>query len=145
MNKFPVVLIAALTLAGLLLAACGGGKTSAGLTGVDWKLVSYGTKDSQTPAAADVETSLVFGTDGTISGSLGCNSFGGKYKVADGSIEFSEVISTMMACVEPRMTQESTSYQVLNGTATFELQDNTLTLTSESGDVVIILSGEPMK
>lgn len=145
MRNIPVTLIAILMLAGILLAACGTGKTSAGLTGVDWKLVSYGTKGNQTAAAADVETSMVFGTDGTVGGSMGCNSFGGKYKELDGTIEFSEVISTMMACDEPRMTQEFTSFQVMNGTASFSLKDNTLTLTSESGDVVIILSGEPMK
>ena len=37
--------------------------TSTSLIG-DWKLVSYGSPASPTPAAPDVDTSIVFGEDG---------------------------------------------------------------------------------
>lgn len=122
---------------GLMLSACTPSSKKIGLAGTEWQLVSYGTPGNQTPAAADVETSLSFGTDGQFNGNFGCNSFGGKYDMKDGSIEFSEVISTMMACEEPRMTQETTSLQVLNGTAAYKLDGFSLTLTNSESNLSI--------
>ena len=89
-------------LAGILLSACSGG-TSASLTRT-WKLVSYGSPDNLTPVAADVDTSIIFGEDGTISGNVGCNSFGGDYKVDGDKITFGPISSTLMRASRGRRT-----------------------------------------
>ena len=122
---------------GLALSACG---ASADIQGSSWKLVSYGPVEKQTPAAADIQTNLDFGRNGRVSGNMGCNSFGGDFTVKNGNIVFSQMISTMMACDGPQMDQEGAALKVMNGTARFKVDGNTLTIYDASGANVITLS-----
>jgi putative lipoprotein len=113
----------------LLLSACASKSSGTALQGT-WTLVSYGSLEELTPAVADSNAALTFGDDGTVSGSGGCNSLGGEYKVNGNQIAFGEITSTLMACEELRMAQESFVTQVLSGTAQFEVTDETLTITN---------------
>jgi heat shock protein HslJ len=115
----------------LVLSACA--TNSASLTGNSWKLVSYGPVTGQVPAVANVETSLTFGTDGKISGKLGCNSMGGDYTVDGGNITFKNVYATEMACPDPQMAQESIAFMVLQNMTTFKIDGSTLTINSTDG------------
>jgi heat shock protein HslJ len=126
MNKISLTGLALLVVSGLILSACAAQGTSASLAGTSWKLVSYGPAGNQTSAAPGIETHLDFSRDGTVSGNLGCNSFSGNYEVKNGNLIFSQMISTMMACQEPQMTQETTALQVMNGTVPFQLTGNSL-------------------
>jgi len=103
-----------------------------------WKLTSYSRADVLTPAVTDTEAGLTFKNDGTVTGSSGCNGFGGSYTVEDDKITFSEITSTLMACDDARMAQEGAVHQVLTDTATFKIEGNTLTLTNN--DVVLVLA-----
>jgi heat shock protein HslJ len=103
-------------------------------------LVSYGPAGSQTPAASGVDTSLDFGTDGTVNGNLGCNSFSGNYQVTNGHIVFTMMISTMMACPGPGFTQEGVGLKIMNGTVRYTLAANQLTLYAASADNTITFS-----
>jgi len=150
MKRNPLMLIALLVVPSLLLSACGtgagSGSITASLAGTSWKLVSYGPVSSPVSAVPGVETSLIFGADGQVSGSLGCNSFGGKYEEKDGSVTFSEVISTMMACTDgSRMAQEQSAFRLLNGTDTYTLKGETLTLLDAAGENALSLSSVPDK
>ena len=140
MNKVTLTIITFLIVSGLVLSACTSNVTSVSLPGTTWKLVSYGTVGNQTPSAPGIETSLAFGTDGQVSGNLGCNSFSGDYEVKDGNIVFGPLASTLMACPDPQMTQEGTAFQVLTGTVRFELTGSTLTIYDASGMLVLNLS-----
>jgi heat shock protein HslJ len=137
MKKLMTILIL-LAASGSILSACADG-TSGSLKGTSWTLVSYGSKGNQTPAAPGIETSLNFGADGQVSGNMGCNGFGGKYTLKDGKIIFSELMSTMMACPEPQMTQESTSFQAMTGTVTYQFNGDTLMLYDASGELALVL------
>jgi heat shock protein HslJ len=145
MNKTILLIVTLLTAAVMLLAACSPKAAAPALPGTSWKLVSYGAVGSQTPAAPDVETSLVFGKDGQVSGSLGCNSFSGGYEVKNGKLVFGLLASTLMACPDPQMTQEGTAFQVLTGTVRFEVSGNTLTIYDASGVNALTLSGAENK
>jgi len=103
-----------------------------------WKVTSYSRADVLTPAVTDTEAGLTFKDDGTVTGSSGCNGFGGSYTVEDDKITFSEITSTLMACDDARMAQEGAVHQVLTDTATFKIEGNTLTLTNN--DVVLVLA-----
>ncbi len=139
MKKQSLYFLTIFVLAGILLSACSGG-TSASLTGT-WKLVSYGSPDNPTPAAADVDTSIIFGEDGTISGNVGCNSFGGDYKVDGDKITFGPISSTLMMCAATATgDQEIAVLNTLTGTVTFVIDGDTLTLTSADGSSVIVLA-----
>ena len=115
----------------IVLSACAGG-SSASVEG-QWKLVSY----NQTPAVADIETSIEF-KDGQMSGNVGCNGFGGEYKVNGDSIEFGPVMSTMMFC-ENVAEQESTVLVTLQEKTSFVIDGNILTITSADGNSSIVL------
>lgn len=128
-------LISLLILLSLFTVAC---RTEASsLTGT-WKLVSYGPSNAMTNAVPDAEATLTFNEDGTVGGNSGCNSFGGTYEVNGQTVTFSEMTSTLMACDEPRMSQEGAVTQVLSGSAQFEIQDQTLTLVN--GDMNLVFT-----
>jgi heat shock protein HslJ len=106
MNTTPSIIISLMIVAGMIVSACASEGDFAGLSETAWRLVSYGPVRKQTPAAVDIKTSLDFGKDGWVSGKLGCNGFSGNYAVIGGKIVFTSMISLMMACSEPLMTNE---------------------------------------
>jgi heat shock protein HslJ len=138
MNRFTFAFITLLAASVLVLSACAG--TPASLPGTSWKLVSYGPAGNQTPAASGVDTNLDFGRDGTVNGNLGCNSFSGNYQVSGGNVEFSMMISTMMACPGPGFTQEGIGLKLMNGTVRYLLAGNKLTLFAASTGNTITFS-----
>lgn len=127
-------IITMMILTSIFLSACGA-QVSAPLAGT-WKLTAYGPKATPTPAVTGAEATLTFDDTGSVTGNGGCNSLGGTYKVNGDQITFSDIVSTLMACDDARMAQESAVAKVLSGTATYEIKDNTLTLTND--DIVLI-------
>lgn len=121
----------------LAISACTAEEPAASLTGT-WKLTAYGPGDAATPAVEDVEAGLTFNEDGTVTGNSGCNGLGGTYTVEGDQVTFGEIVSTLMACEDPRMTQEAAVHQVLTDTATYKIEGNTLTLTNN--DMVLVLT-----
>lgn len=135
MKKYLLILF----VIALAVSACTaeGAGASPSLTGA-WKLTSYGPANAQTPAVADTEAGLTFNEDETVTGNSGCNGLGGTYTVEGSRVTFSEVVSTLMACDDPRMEQEDAVQKVLTDTATFKIEGNTLTLTNN--DMVLVLT-----
>ena len=139
MKKYPTFSMTVFLVALLMLSACV--SNSNNLAGTSWKLASYGPVSAPIPAAPGVETMLTFGTDGKLSGNLGCNIMGGDYKVNNQNIVFGSVYGTEMACLdESGMSQESFAFQVLQGTVGFQINSNTLTITSANGNNVLIFT-----
>lgn len=138
MKKTTLLLIA--TLIGALLAACtSGGASPASITG-EWELVSYGSAASPTAAHSEVETNFSFGEDGQFGGNVGCNGFGAEYEVNGNEITFDAIVSTMMYC-EAVADQESAVLGALSeNPVTFQLDGDTLTLTSADGASVVVLA-----
>jgi heat shock protein HslJ len=101
-----------------------------------WRLTSYGVDDTRSSALADVEANVTFNEDGTVTGTSGCNEFGGAYKVDGNEIEFHEIVSTLKLCDSPLMGQEEAMYQVLSELVAFDIEGNTLTLL-KNGMVLI--------
>ena len=110
---------------------------SASLTGA-WKLTSFGSADVISSALADVEAGLTFNDDGTVTGTSGCNEFGGGYTLQGDQITFKEIVSTLKLCDTPLMGQEEAMQQVLTETASYQIDGNTLTITNN--DRVLVLT-----
>jgi heat shock protein HslJ len=110
------------------------GSSSSPVITCNWELISYGDPANPRPALPNVETSIKFEPNGQISGNVGCNTFGGTYKVNGDKINFSSMMSTMMYC-EATSTQEQALLSVLSDGANLQihLDDNTLTITSADG------------
>ncbi|MEA5079895.1 MAG: META domain-containing protein [Anaerolineaceae bacterium] len=138
MNKITL-LLATLTLAALALTACATKTETPTLSGTSWKLTSYGEVEAQTPAADGIDTRVDFGSDGNVSGTMGCNRFSGSYTQQDGQITFGPLMATKMACPDLPMTQESVAFGVLVGTVRTEWTQNQLSIYSEDGKMMILL------
>lgn len=124
----------------LALSACSNQNTeepAASLIG-SWQLTSYGPVGSPLPAVEDTEAGLTFNEDGTVAGNSGCNGFGGNYTVEDDQVTFSDIVSTLIACEEPLMSQEEVVLQVMADSATYNVDGNTLTLTGDG--MVLVLT-----
>lgn len=104
-----------------------------------WRLVSYGDPASLTPAAPDVDTSIIFDEEGQMSGNVGCNGFGGEYSINGDSIVFGQVMSTLMFCEGPAGDQETAILGVLQDAASHAVDGDTLTITSADGSAVVVL------
>jgi heat shock protein HslJ len=130
----------ALLIMSLVISACsaqGTDEPSASLIG-SWNLTSYGPTGSPVAVVEDSEAGLTFNEDGTIAGTSGCNGFGGNYTVEGDQVTFSEVVSTLIACEEPLMSQEEAVLRVLTNTASYAVEGNTITLTNN--EMVLVLT-----
>ncbi len=84
---------------------------------------------------------LVFEKDDNLSGNLGCNGFGGVYKIKeDGTIAISNILSTQMACANLEVEQAFT--EVLQGAKAFEVENGLLTLKDENQKVTAKLTAQ---
>ncbi len=97
------------------------------LAGTSWALVSYGNQGSEIPIVTDSQVTLQFGEQGGVSGNAGCNSFGGTYQATSVTLQFSQIISTLMACMsENVMQQEHDFLGALNHAASYEISNGNL-------------------
>jgi heat shock protein HslJ len=127
--------VAALVLA--LGAACGSGASApaanhvGGLHGASWRLVSI----HGNPALAG--GSLRF-DDGRLSGSTGCNTFGGTYEQSGASLSIGVGQITLIGCTGPLGKQETAVLAALGKTAAMRTTDTSLTLLGSGGAGLLI-------
>jgi len=103
-------------------SAAGGGVTD--LPGTSWTLVEIGGS----APAGDAKPTLVFGTDGTVTGNSGCNTFNGTVTIDGSTIEFGPLATTRMACPAPAMIVESAYLAGLDGASTWRMDGGQLLL-----------------
>ena len=71
-----------------------------------------------------------------LSGQAGCNRFSGPYALAGDRLTAGPIMSTRMACPEPRMGHERRALQVLRGPVTMSYPNgDTLVLTGNGGTI----------
>jgi heat shock protein HslJ len=78
-------------------------------------------------------------------GGTACNTYGGPYTADEGTIEVGEIISTMMACMEPEgtMDQESAYFDALSEATRYELSEEQLVLGTESTPSALVFTEPP--
>jgi heat shock protein HslJ len=129
-----------LVILGWILSACAA-REETSLVG-SWTLTAYGAPASPFPAVEGSQAGLTFNEDGTVTGSTGCNGAGSEYTVDGDQVEFAPFVSTLMACEQPLMDQESIMHQVMNGTARYEIDGNMLTLSRDGQVLVFTAAGK---
>lgn len=91
----------------------------------EWTLVSL----NGNPVVEGTHISLNFG-DEQVSGSAGCNSYGGTFDSGGEGIEIANLTMTLMACTDAGvMAQESAYLAALEAVETFEVEDEQLVLS----------------
>ncbi|MCF3962791.1 META domain-containing protein [Streptomyces fuscigenes] len=111
-------------------------RPAAPLTGTHWTVVALTGLKSSTglPEKAAGRARFVLGKDGTVSGSLGCNSFHGSARISGSTVTFGRIVSTRMAC-SPEVTRvEQGMLKVLHGEVGVQVSHRALFLKAENGD-----------
>ncbi len=134
-------LVASIWFSGILLLGACSVATTPGLENTQWKLASFGPAASAVPVLPGTNVTLRFEAGGQVTGTSGCNSFGGQYKLNGNTIAFDQVISTLRACADPNVQQQEQRYlEALNSTGKFELTASSLKIWYDNGNSVLNLA-----
>ena len=115
------------------------------LTGTTWRLTRYNNGTGGFVSVLDgVEITAVFGDDGSLTGSAGCNTYGTSYEITGEAVQVGPVAATRMMCAEPAgvMEQESAYLEALRAVATWRIRGNALELFGAGGERLAAYAGE---
>ena len=116
-----------------LMTACGENTNKDPLDGTSWTLFAYRKSKPIEGTTATIEF-----TDGQISGSSGCNSYFGSYKIVADTIEITDVGATLMACLDPEgvMEQEQLFLEYLQDARRFTHNDEQLAIFQSENEAL---------
>lgn len=127
----------------LILSACSSSAGQQGdqrdLTGTMWSLTTFMDKGLVPGSGITIE----FASEGKVSGSSGCNRYAGVYKTDGNSIVISSPLaSTMMACPQEIMDQETAYLKALGDVKTYTATKDQLTLLDASGKTLMVYEAQ---
>lgn len=123
----------------LSVISCKSTKEKLSLTGVKWIAESLNGKELKLKERGS-EVSIVFNADKKqVNGKAGCNHFFGGYTEDGQSLTFSNMGATKMAC--PDMDIEVVFFKVLDGTKSFVIKNNKLSLKNDE-EVIAVFKAE---
>jgi heat shock protein HslJ len=109
------------------------------LPGTSWTVLAYnnGTQ-AVVSVLAGTKLTAVFGKDGTIAGSAGCNDYNGPVKASAPKISIGPLASTRKFCADPDgvMDQESQYLAALETAATYRVQGSRMEMRTTDGALV---------
>jgi heat shock protein HslJ len=116
------------------------------LTG-PWNLFSYNNgKGAIQSVMIGSTTNAVFGSNGKLSGTGGCNQYSADYTTSSSNgITITQPTSTMMACAESFMQQETQYLSLLPTAAKYEISGDQLTLFNSAGTKILIYKSANLK
>ena len=107
--------------------------------GVEWRLTSYlNGANVMTTVTGEKPVTAKFDSSGALSGSGGCNQYSATYKVTGTSISITQPITTLMACPEPIMQQETMYLAQLTKASSYNSLGDTLTFFDASGAAILV-------
>ena len=119
-------------------------ETPISLTAGTWVMTGYNNgKQAVVSALPDVEVTAIFGADGQLSGSAGCNTYNAPYTVDGNKIKIGMAISTMMACEQPVMDQETQYLAAIQTAATYKIEGSKLELRDATGALLASYTLQP--
>lgn len=138
--KTPTALLLVLLLAALAACSSAGSASPSTdpvpdtLAGTSWRAVSVGGRST----VVGREPRLAFEAT-KVTGSGGCNQFGGDYTYADGRLSFGELPMTLMGCDEPIGSIEGDFLKLLGGGVTVTVDDGgQLLLEGPAGQALLV-------
>ena len=112
----------------------------AALAGTHWDVLYYNNgKDAMTTPLNGSEISMLFGKDGQVSGTTGCNSYTAQYQVSGDNLTIGLAAATRMYCGSPEgvMDQEADFIAALGNVAKYAIQGDDLTLRNAEGTKMV--------
>jgi heat shock protein HslJ len=111
---------------------------AAPLVGTNWTLESIYMGDAVSSVIAGTTITAVFGEDGSLAGSAGCNHYFTRYNATGTSLSVGPVGSTKMYCTAPGVMQQEMTYLALLGqTKNFTIKGGRLTLADMNGASIL--------
>ena len=108
------------------------------LAGTSWTITGYNNgEEAVVSPELDSELTLEFGTDGTVSGSAGVNTFNGEYSATAETVEIGPLATTMMAGPDNLMAQETAYLAALAAGTQWEVVGEVLTTRDSEGAMQI--------
>ncbi len=104
------------------------------LTGSTWTIESYNGRAGAVMGMVEGSAAeIIFGEDGTVSGSGGCNNLVGEFTAKDGGLQLGPLAMTRMACQEPAgvMEQETAVVKALESATSYTVEGDRLHLKTE--------------
>jgi heat shock protein HslJ len=92
----------------------------AALGGTSWNLAEMGG----TADFAHIVPTIEFGTDGTVSGFAGCNTFSGTFTTGGTTLTMGLLASTEIGCQRPASAVEAEYLEALSGVTNWEIDAN---------------------
>lgn len=134
-NIFPRSTVALVASIAILTAACGGDDA-----------VSADDLDGRSFVATELTgATIVEGSeiviefeDGRVAVLAGCNTQNGSYEIDGDTLVASGLVSTMMACDEPLMAQDTLLAGMLAAGPTVELDGDQLTLSTDANTLTLV-------
>lgn len=104
------------------------------LAGTSWEAIGYNNgKQAVTSVIAGTTLTANFSNDGNLTGSGGCNNYTGPYKIDGNKITIGPLASTMKACEQAVMDQETQYLTALQSAATYQIEEKVLELRTADG------------
>jgi heat shock protein HslJ len=88
----------------------------------------------------DTEITAMFGDDGQVTGSAGCNNYFATYTAAGSSLTVGPAGVTQMYCEQPEgvMDQEMMYLQALEMSSSYQIRSGTLTIMDDTGATLLV-------
>ena len=118
------------------------------LTGTTWQMMGYNNgREAMVSALAGTEITALFGDDGTLTGSAGCNNYTASYEVSGGGVTVGPAATTRMMCAEPEgiMEQEAAYLAALESAASYSVEGDQLELMDTEGRRAVSYIAAPEK
>jgi heat shock protein HslJ len=108
------------------------------LTHTLWTLDSMGdsgdsAQGSVSSVPSGVESTMTIAADGSLVLRAGCNNGHGHVEVGDDTLTFGPIATTRMMCPDDQMKVETTVLQVLDGTVSYAIDGDVLTISADAG------------
>lgn len=115
-------------------------RSTASLENTYWKAMTLAGHEVVVPEGTREAHFVLHAEDHHVAGTGGCNRFSGSYVSSGDSLAFSALASTMMACVEPAMTQEKWLTEALSQARTWRITGEQLELLRDGAVIGTFVS-----
>jgi len=111
------------------------------LVGTNWSMLNYNNgREAVVGALTGTEVTAMFGADGNLTGTAGCNQYRTSFKVDGNNITIEPAATTRMLCSEPEgiMDQEAEFLRALESAATYKIDRQQLWLRDKNDSIAAI-------
>jgi len=118
---------------------------SQSLAGSSWQATGINNgKGGVASPVADSRVTISFASDGTLSGSGGCNNFTSTWKAEGNALSFTPAAATRRMCAAPGvMAQEQAFFKALESVATMRMEGDSLEMRTVPGALAVSLARTP--